>query len=308
MPEAQKVTFFQRKQSECPVCETKFYREELLTGGGRLLAGQLTNELRRLYEPSKKFGEVFPLVYPVTVCPVCYYAAYAPDFPRLPEERKKEAEVNADERRESVSMIFPDLDFTSPRTLKEGVASYLFALFCYEFMKKDANPTFKSGLSALRAAWLLTDLHARFPADNYDYLAQLFYRKARFFYLLSIEKEQKGKEALPNGFNFGPDLDKNFGYDGLIYLASYLDFKHGSDAQADKRVASLEFDKRMIAKVFGMGRATKSRPSVLLEQSKEIYALIGEEIGTLKGESGVASTQDAENGSETDGPAGTAGG
>jgi uncharacterized protein len=279
----QRVTFFQRKQTDCPVCEAKFYREDLISGGGRLLAGQLTNELRRLYEPSKKYGEVSPLIYPVTVCPVCYFAAFGPDFSHLPEQRKKEAEVNADERRESVSRIFPELDFTSPRTLKEGVASYLFAMFCYEFMGKEMNPTFKSGLSALRAAWLLSDLHATFPADNFDHLAQLFYRKARFFYLLTIEKEQKGKEPLPNGFIFGPDLDKNFGYDGLIYLASYLDFKHGSDAQIDKRIVSLEFAKRMIAKVFGVGKASKSKPSALLEQSKEIYTLIGEEIETLKG-------------------------
>ena len=282
----QRVTFFERKQTECPVCETKFYREELISGGGRLLAGQLTNELRRLYEPSKKYGEVSPLIYPVTVCPVCYYAAYVQDFHRLPEQRKKEAEVNADERREAVSHIFPELDFTSPRTLKEGAASYLFAMFCYEFMDRELNPTFKSGLSALRAAWLLADLHAKFPADNYDHLAQLFYRKARFFYLLAIEKEQTGKEPLPNGIAFGPDLDKNYGYDGVIYLASYLDFRHGSDAHIDKRIASLEFAKRMIAKVFGVGKASKSKPSVLLDQSKEIYALIGEEIGKLKGDGG----------------------
>jgi uncharacterized protein (DUF2225 family) len=307
MAEAQKVTFFQRKQIECPVCETKFYREDLLTGGGRLLAGQLTSELRRLYEPSKKFGEVFPLIYPVTVCPVCYFSAYAQDFPHFPEERKKEAEVNADERRESISLIFPDLDFTSPRTLKEGVASYLFALFCYEFMGREMNPTFKSGLSALRAAWLLSDLHARYPADNYDFLAQLFYRKARFYYLLTVEKEQTGKEALPNGLNFGPDLDKNYGYDGLIYIASYLDFKHGSDAQIDKRIASLEFAKRMIAKVFGVGRASKAKPSALLDQSKEIYALIGEEIAALKGE-GAQGMAEVPGDAAPDGPAGSAGG
>jgi uncharacterized protein (DUF2225 family) len=304
MPEAQKVTFFERKQSQCPVCETKFYREDLLTGGGRILAGELTNELRRLHEPSKKFGEVNPLVYPITVCPVCFYAAYQQDFLRLPEERKKEAEVNADERRDSVSLIFPELDFTSPRTLKEGVASYLFAMFCYEFMGKETNPTFKSGLSALRAAWLLGDLHARFPADNYDYLSQLFYRKARFFYLLTIEKEQQGKEPLANGLNFGPDLDKNFGYDGLIYLASFLDFKHGSDANADKRIESLEFDKRMIAKVFGMGRVSKARPSALLDQSKEIYAFIGEEIAALKGETAAAKA----GGQQTADPSEPAGG
>ncbi len=284
MAEEQKVTFFQRKQIGCPVCETKFYREDLLTGGGRLLAGKLTDELRRIYEPSKKFGEVFPLIYPITVCPVCYFSAYSQDFFRLPEERRKEAEVNADERRESVSLIFPDLDFTSPRTLREGAASYLFAMFCYEFMGKETNPTFKAGLSALRAAWLLMDLHEKSPAENYDSCAGLFYRKARFYYLRTIDMEQTGREALAGGLFFGPDLDKNYGYDGLIYLAAYLDFKYGGDDNAEKRAESLEYAKRMIARVFGMGKKSKQRPSALLDQSKSIYALIGEEIARLKGE------------------------
>ena len=30
MSEAQKVTFFEKKQTACPVCEAKFYREDLL--------------------------------------------------------------------------------------------------------------------------------------------------------------------------------------------------------------------------------------------------------------------------------------
>jgi outer membrane protein TolC len=34
--EAQKVTFFEKKETACPVCETKFTREDLLSGGGRL--------------------------------------------------------------------------------------------------------------------------------------------------------------------------------------------------------------------------------------------------------------------------------
>ena len=31
-----------------------FHKEEMMTGGGRLNAGDLTTELRRLYIPSKK--------------------------------------------------------------------------------------------------------------------------------------------------------------------------------------------------------------------------------------------------------------
>jgi uncharacterized protein (DUF2225 family) len=40
----------------------------------------------------------------------------------------------------------------------------------------------------------------------------------------------------------------------------------------------------MIAKVFGMGHASKTRPSALLEQSKRMYNTISEEIAKLKGE------------------------
>jgi uncharacterized protein (DUF2225 family) len=224
------------------------------------------------------------LIYPVTVCPVCYYSAFNADFSRLPPNRSKDVEVNADERREGISHLFPELDFTSPRTLREGVASYFFAMACYGFFDKTVNPTFKAGLAALRAAWLASDMHAKFPGENYDYLARLFYRKSRFYYLLTLQKEQGAKEPLADNLQLGPDVDKNYGYDGLIYLAGYLDYRYGPDEDPQKRIVSLESAKRTIAKVFGMGRASKSKPSALLDMSKRIYASIGDEIARLKGE------------------------
>jgi uncharacterized protein (DUF2225 family) len=284
MPEPQRLTFFERKSSTCPICDAKFYREDLISGGGRLMAGALTDELRRLYEPSKKFGAVYPLAYTVAVCPVCLYSAYPQDFSNIPLERCKEAEVNADNRRDNAALIFSELDFTSPRTLKEGVASYFFAIMCYEFFEKTVNPTFKSGLSALRAAWLLTDLHASAPRENYDRLSVVFYKKARAFFLQTLEREQNRKEPLANNLQFGPDLDKNFGYDGLVYLTSYLDFRYGTQDDPMARADSLEADKRMIAKVFGMGKASKARPSALLDQTKKIYADIAEQVARLRGE------------------------
>src|SRR5208283_5339688 len=114
MLEGQKLTFFEKKQTACPVCNSKFYREDLLSGGGRLIAGDLTPELRRLYEPSKKYGEVQPLIYPVTVCPVCYFAALPVDFAAIPDTKVRAAELNTDERHESIAMILPSLDFSSP--------------------------------------------------------------------------------------------------------------------------------------------------------------------------------------------------
>jgi len=279
--ETQKLTFFEKKQTICPVCDAKFYREDLLSGGGRLIAGELTEELRRVYEPSKKYGEVYPLIYPVTVCPVCLFSAYPQDFAALPDQNLKKAEVNADERRESISLLFPELDFTGSRTLKEGVASYFFAMMCYDFFDRKANPTFKAGLSALRGGWLLSDLHARSPDENWDRLAKLFYRKARFYYMLALERETGGQEAFEPTLAFGPDLDKNYGYHGVIYLAAYLDYRHGAVGKAEKRVASLEYARRMMAKIFGVGRSSKNKPSPLLDKAKDIYEQIGAEIERL---------------------------
>ena len=58
-----RITFFSNKPINCPVCGDNFYKEDLLSRGGRLIAGDLTDELRRLYQPSVVYGEIFPLIY-----------------------------------------------------------------------------------------------------------------------------------------------------------------------------------------------------------------------------------------------------
>ncbi len=282
MAEGQKLTFFEKKQSACPVCAAKFFHEDLLSGGGRLIAGNLTRELRRHYDPSRRFGEVHPLLYPVSVCPVCYFAAFPQDFASIPETHLKQAEVNADERRESIGIIFPQLDFTAPRTLHEGIASYYLAVMCYDFYDKRSNPTFKAGLAALRAAWLFEDLDIQEPGENWDHLKLIFYRKAHFYYRLSLERESAGQEAFDEKLHFGPDIDKNYGYYGVIYLAAYLDYKYGSTADPAKRAASLQDARRMMAKIFGAGKSSKNRPTAILENAKEVYEQIGQEIQQLQ--------------------------
>jgi uncharacterized protein len=292
MAEGQKLTFFEKKQTACPVCNSKFFREDLLSGGGRLIAGNLTKELRRQYDASKKYGEVRPLLYPVTVCPVCYFAAFPQDFAALPDSHVKRAEVNADERRESISIIFPELDFSGPRTLREGIASYYFAVMCYDFYDKRANPTFKAGQAALRAAWLLSDLDVQERGENWDHHALIFYRKAHFYYGLALERESAGQEPFDATLAFGPDLDKNYGYYGVIYLAAYLDFKHGPATDAERRVASLQYSRRMMAKIFGVGKSSKNRPTAILDNAKEVYEQMGEEIQRLQ-PAGAAEPADA---------------
>jgi uncharacterized protein (DUF2225 family) len=284
--EAKKTTFFSKNPIVCPVCETSFYKEDLLSGGGRLIAGELTEELHRTYEPSKKYGELYPLVYAVLVCPSCLYAVYQQDFLEIKEDFIERVKDQTEKRVESARLAFQDLDFTSYRGLKEGAASYFLAIMCYDLLDRHYSPTLKRALSAIRAAWLLDSLHHKHFSENYDYLSRLFYRKARFFYMQAIEMAQNGQEPLEKGVNFGPDLDKNFGFDGLLYVAGLLEYKYGPKKDMEKRIKSLENAKRIVSKLFGTGKASKSKPSAILDKARELYEEMNKEIKQLQEQGG----------------------
>lgn len=273
------ITFIQKKPIVCPVCDCEFHREELLTGRGRLIAGDLTDELRRLYEPSQKFGQVHPLAYPVTVCPNCYYAAFKEDFESLPEQSLSKAHSETQTRIAMVSNVIDGVDFRSNRGLAEGLASYLLAIQCYDYQNAQLSPIIKQGISALRAAWLSVDMHHKYPGKNYDYMAKMLYRKARFFYLTGIEYESNGKQSLAGCPNLGPDLDKNYMFDGVLYMYGYLEYHYGPTGDEQRREENLNKAKRNIARIFGMGKATKNKPMALLDKARDLYAEIGNALG-----------------------------
>jgi uncharacterized protein (DUF2225 family) len=279
---AGRTTYFSKSPLRCPACETIFYREDLFSGGGRLIAGELTDELHRNYEPSKRFGELHPLIYTVLVCPSCLFAAWPQDFEQLKQEDIPAVKLENDRRAQSASLMFKDLDFKEYRSLKEGIASYFLAMMSYEHFDRHHSPTFKQGLCALRAAWLLRTLHRKHSGQNYDYLARLFYRKASFLYSQVVELAQSGQEPLESKINFGPDLDKNYGYEGLLYLSGLLEFKYGSRRDVTRRVKSLERAKRTVSKLFGTGKASRSKPSAILEKAKQVYDEMNREIKELQ--------------------------
>jgi uncharacterized protein (DUF2225 family) len=280
-----RVSYFLKNPLTCPVCGNVFRKEEMLTGRGRLIARQTTNELRRTYEPSKKVGEELnPLIYPVTVCPSCYYAAYPDDFLSITREYTGIALSQKTKRVHDISLLFPIVNFRRPRNLFTGTASYILAVGCYSFMPKDRAPSFKKGLSALRAAWLFSDLEKKYPNQNYDKLKRLMYRKAAGFYERTIAYSQTGEERIESVKHFGPDLDKNYGFQGILFIASLLLFKYGQSSDAEERVYKLENAKRTISRIFGSGKSSKSKPSQILDLSKDLYEMIGTEIERLKGE------------------------
>ena len=271
-------TFIAKTDTECPVCGHLFRKEEMMTGGGRLNAGDLTNELRRLYIPSKKYGEINPLIYYITICPHCFYAANNADFSEISDTIKEKIALEREERETELLKILPGLDFSASRSLIEGVASYYYALKAVDSFPASMSPSIKGGIYSLRAAWLCNDLHAKNPSENYDYLASIFYRKSRFYYLQAIAGEQDGSETMSGLKNLGPDLDKNYGYDGVLYIAAFLEYKFCSTEDPHKRKASLENAKKTIARIFGMGKASKNKPAAILENSKILFEKIKNEL------------------------------
>jgi len=282
--EGVRVSYYLKNPITCPVCDALFKKEEMLTGRGRLIARSTTDELRRTYEPSKKAGELNPLIYPVTVCPSCYYAAYPDDFSSITREYTGIALSQKTKRAHDISLLFPIVDFRRPRNLFTGTASYILAVGCYSFMQKDRAPSFKKGLSALRAAWLFCDLEKKYPGQNYDRLKLLMYRKAAGFYERTIAYSQTGQERIESIKHLGPDLDKNYGFQGILFIASLLLYKYGQSPDSEERVKKLENAKRTISRIFGSGKSSKSKPSQILDISKDLYEMIGTEVERLKGE------------------------
>ncbi len=265
------ITFYSKDVLKCPVCETKFSREELHSGGGRLIAGDLTDELRRLYKPSAKYGEIFPCIYHLTVCPKCLFASFPQDFSTIDAQLSKTLLDTVENRYQIAKELFSSFDYNKCRTLIEGALSYYLAINCYESFDTRFSPRIKQAICAVRAAWLFSELAKKHPVENYSYVSDLFYRKAAFLYRYAIDLESSGKEMIAGLRSFGPDIDKNYGYDGVLYMGALLEYKYGSKEDAEYRHKRMEYHKFTLAKMFGLGKSSKEKPGPLLEASRALY-------------------------------------
>lgn len=267
-----KISYWSKNKCHCPVCQNNFEREEMLSGSGRMIAGELTDELHRIFEPSAKYGQIYPLIYSIGACPKCHTALFWNDF----EEIQDNASLNdlladSKNRMETVSNMFPYYELTRERNLLDGAAMYYLALLSYEKVDLSYAPTMKRAIISLRLAWLCNDLQKVVPEHNYDYAAQVFYRKAQFFYEQTLINETQRIETIAKITNFGPDIDKNYGYDGVIYLNSLLEYKYGQTEDLQMRYKKLDANKRSIARIFGLGKSSKAKPGPLLEKSRDLY-------------------------------------
>lgn len=267
-----KISYWSKNKCHCPVCQNNFEREEMLSGSGRMIAGELTDELHRIFEPSAKYGQIYPMIYSIGACPKCHTALFWNDF----EEIQDNASLNdlladSKKRMETVSNMFPYYELTRERNLLDGAAMYYLALLSYEKVDLSYAPTMKRAIISLRLAWLCNDLQKVVPEHNYDYAAQVFYRKAQFFYEQTLINETQRIETIAKITNFGPDIDKNYGYDGVIYLNSLLEYKYGQTEDLQMRYKKLDANKRSIARIFGLGKSSKAKPGPLLEKSRDLY-------------------------------------
>jgi hypothetical protein len=281
------ISFYATKPVECPVCKTSFKREVLRSGGGRLIADNLQPDLRRTYKTSPKFGAVNPLIFNIIVCPSCWYATLPEDFLMIKEDLRAKLSKLTERRKKYAKLMFTRLDFEEERTLVTGMASFFLALTTYSSFPPEFAPTTKKAICALRASWLAKDLHDKKPTENYDQLYWHFRLVAWNCYEKVIENSQTGAENFDKISSLGPDIDYNYGYDGVIFVLSYLGFELKDFIAPEERLAKLKLYRTAISKVFGFGRVSKSKPSPLVNTAKEMHALISKEITDISGSAPV---------------------
>jgi len=280
-----KVTFLSKEYISCPVCETHVYKESLMTGSGRLIAGDITTLLHRTFKPSQSYGKIYPLIYYIMVCPNCFFASFPADFKKVMRDKIDLLSEKKEERIELVQkMVGESIDFGTYRTLYSGAASYVLASMCYDFISKKCTPIAKQAICSMRAGFLFEDLNKEKPYEYFDYIADICYKKALFFYNRALEFDMKKEQLIENVSALGPDIDKDYGYDGILYILNALKFIYGDKSNANIRIADLEEMKSGFGKLFGMGKANVNKPKEILEKSKNFYELVSKELKELKGE------------------------
>ena len=274
------ISYWSKNKCHCPVCKKDFPREEMLSGNGRMNAGKLTDELHRLYIPSARYGKIYPLIYAIGACPNCHAAFLWNDFKDIDDEATLERIYDkTEERKAAVNAVFPYYDLTRNRNVLDGAAMYYLALLTYDEVDLSYLPTMKRAILTLRLAWLCNDLEEECPGHNYKYAAEIFYKKAIFFYQQAVINETNRIEKSSTLANMGPDTDKNYGWDGVIYLCGLLEHKYGQRDDQALRLKKLDEAKIAIARIFGLGKSTKEKPGPLLEHSRNLYDELTKEVG-----------------------------
>lgn len=266
------ISYWSKEKCTCPVCNKNFEREIMRSGNGRMIAGNLTDELHRNFEPSAKFGIIYPLIYEIGTCPFCFTSLFWNDFKeKITKEDINKLFENSQKRKDACNQIFPYFNLKKERTVYDGAAMYYLALMSYDDLGSYIIPTLKKAILSLRLAWLTKDINKLCSGHNYDIISNMFYAKALFFYQQAFYVETSKEEKSSTLTNMGPDMDKNYGWDGVIYLCGLLEFKYGQQEDIQLRLKKLNESKTAIARIFGLGKSSKNKPGPLLEHARNLY-------------------------------------
>jgi len=279
-----KVSFFAKDETVCPICEEKFRIEKMLSGRGRLNAGNLTDELRRLYIPTPKYGSVNPLYYIVITCPNCFYSAYEHDFKNILPSSIEILRNDIVKRKKFVYDSFGPVDFKKERKILEGLVSLIMAQYTYAFFPQKVAPTTKIAISSLRAAWLASDLENEKKDKFFAELKNILYKKAYNYYSKAYSLLNSGKENIEAAGFLGPDLDKNYGFNGFLFIYGVLLYKYGlAEIQDDSEKIRVASDaKAIIGRIFGSGKSSRDKNVQFLDMAKDLYEKYSKLISSIE--------------------------
>ncbi len=278
----EKESFFATSPFKCIVCGKENYKEEIRTGRGRLDAGVLNSDLHREFLPTKDFGMVIPFLYNAVTCNFCYYSFFSFDYIKKLSKRTLEkitTDQAIEERQLLLAKLFQKIpDFSERRTMLSALASYQLVIASYNQFDQRNSPTIRLAIATLRSAWICKLLHRYKYGEEFDDLKKIFYRKASYFYSQSLVLQEKGTESLDNLPFYGPDSDKDYGFDGIVYINAWLRLYYGNELDTDQRKEDLLSVRSSLSKVFGFGKSSKEKPSVLLNQAKDTFDEVDKEL------------------------------
>jgi len=269
------LSTYKKELRKCPVCESQFREEFMLTGSMRQVSINMNEELRTFYKEYQEMP-VVPFIYETLTCPKCLFSSLIPDFNNLYVQKQnysdKELEsiknlrisiIKEQNRRRELINSIDNIDFENPKNLETALASYILSVECYGYFSEKLLPDTKRAVCSLRAAWLASDIDA-------EDLKNKYYREAQKYYsLIANRLDDSG------GFKLGLDWGNNFGFEGVRYIKAALDMRLLDDTDdIRKKFDILQNARATFSKIRGFGKASQNKRGPLLKIAEDMFERI----------------------------------
>jgi uncharacterized protein (DUF2225 family) len=203
-----------KKETECPICSTKFQVEAVRSSKVRVL--ETWNDFGRKYSK-----EVNPLFYSTWTCPKCYYSGNANDeYKRVLPEIK----VVILKHYKILKKFVGNIDFSADKTAESAVISLLLSALCYRL--KRASRGYNASCY-MRVAWIIRN------EDKEEALELPFLKKALHAYKYAMTKE------------YSPAFGKLSEF-GIFYIIGLLYYKLGDLDSARDYISKVVVNKKKV--------------------------------------------------------------